>query len=195
MLVNGFLQIPDHTVNRLSSENCPECPTFLDKNECLHECARCGLGRTKHVSKTAREQNYSNQTEDSKKAMLKRYREFYRDYIKRTVQKNARILDVGCAEGFFAAFLQKKGFMSYGLDPYDHLQIYPGLIIHKVLFEEFEDSQPYDLITMIHSFEHFPQHGAILEKCKKLLKTNGKLLIVVPNYGGLWSRLTGKDWP
>lgn len=47
---------------------------------------------------------------------------------------------------------------------------------------------------LIHSFEHMDDRRATLFKCRSLVKQAGRLLIVVPNFGGWWSRAMGGDW-
>ena len=53
--------------------------------------------------------------------------------------------------------------------------------IQEVFFEDFKTNEHYDLIVMGFILEHVENPLIILNKYKKYLKTNGKIIITVPN--------------
>ena len=52
----------------------------------------------------------------------------------------------------------------------------------------------FDIIIMSHTFEHFPEPIKVLNCIKKLLKRNGKCLIIVPNIESYLSILLKSFW-
>jgi SAM-dependent methyltransferase len=51
--------------------------------------------------------------------------------------------------------------------------------------------QAVDRILLMHSLEHAVDPQALLAECWRVLKGNGRLLVIVPSRAGLWSRA---DW-
>jgi len=45
-----------------------------------------------------------------------------------------------------------------------------------------------DRVLLVHGFEHAPQPGPYLDELWRVMKSNGRLLLVVPNRLGLWTR-------
>jgi SAM-dependent methyltransferase len=60
--------------------------------------------------------------------------------------------------------------------------------------DNYSPDLPYDFITLIHCFEHLADPVASLKRLEGLLKPGGRLLIIVPNFGGAWSRLLAGNW-
>jgi hypothetical protein len=50
------------------------------------------------------------------------------------------------------------------------------------------------VITLIHAFEHIADPIGALERIRGMLNPDGLLLLVVPNFGGVWSRLLRERW-
>ena len=57
-----------------------------------------------------------------------------------------------------------------------------GVSIYNISYEEFKTKSRYDLIFCINVFEHLDDWKYLLDKSYKLLKKNGKLIILCPNY-------------
>jgi SAM-dependent methyltransferase len=47
---------------------------------------------------------------------------------------------------------------------------------------------------MWHVLEHLSDPALVLSHVKRVLKPGGRLILEVPNYGSLWSRLLRDDW-
>lgn len=104
----------------------------------------------------------------------------------RTLQASGKLLDVGAGAGamlaaFSAAF---AGWRLFGLDLDQRkapmLKQVPGF---ERLFtqppEEIEEQ--FDLITLVHSLEHFPEPLAMLQKLERRLAPAGRLFVEVNN--------------
>lgn len=67
---------------------------------------------------------------------------------------------------------------------------------HNNLCLVHEDKLPFadqavDRILLVHSLEHAVDPQALLNECWRVLKGNGRLLVIVPSRAGFWSRA---DW-
>lgn len=122
--------------------------------------------------------------------------------IKRYVKlnKDSRVLDIGCAVGTFLQYLRKKYhcFIS-GVDFKEDLE-YPDfdkIDFHCGLFYEQENLQEnsYDLITMWHFLEHDYDPKKTLAKAKTLVKDSGRIIIEVPRLDSVTFKLFKEKWP
>jgi SAM-dependent methyltransferase len=99
-----------------------------------------------------------------------------------------RLLDVGCAEGYFLYLAQKAGYEGTGLDfnPIS-LEIARKLLgassIYQCSVEELGDRFPgtlFAVLTIIEVLEHTADPYQTVHSINKLLKPGGKLFISVP---------------
>jgi SAM-dependent methyltransferase len=96
------------------------------------------------------------------------------------------LLDVGAGSGaMLAAFSARcQGWRLFGLDLDDRKQHALKTIPR---FERLYTTPPeqltgnFDLVTLVHSLEHFPNPGAILRTLSGKLTTDGRLFVQVPN--------------
>jgi predicted SAM-dependent methyltransferase len=102
-------------------------------------------------------------------------------------------LDVGCGSGLLLDIAERRGWRVRGVESSttqsDDARIIRGNFIHSEINDRF------DCISMIHSFEHMEDPTSTLCRCYDLLKPGGALLIVVPNFSGVWAKLTAENWP
>jgi len=99
---------------------------------------------------------------------------------------NGKALDIGCGSGVTLSALNKvlPGWELYGQDldkrNEQRLETNPGFV---ELFECTPENIPgqYDLITLIHSLEHFPSPSGLLKTILTKLSPGGILLVEVCN--------------
>lgn len=123
-----------------------------------------------------------------KRAPLKESKEHYR-WVARTLdpESNGRLLDIACGGGYFLAEVEKKGLDVYGLDFSEvALQIAQNETERANLICGDGEALPFkensfDYVVNLGSLEHFlsPKRG-ILEMTR-VLKKDGKALILLPN--------------
>ena len=101
---------------------------------------------------------------------------------------DARILDVGCGDGFHLKLLQQYGAKSWRLEGVDfdsraaemaekkNLKVHVGSIENLNLPEN-----SFDLAIMIQTVEHVEKPAVVLAAIKRVLKPKGKLVIVTDN--------------
>lgn len=109
------------------------------------------------------------------------------------------LLDVGCGLGAYLCLLRSLGWRVYGIESNRRAALYAqerlGLDVKGVHFEDAVFPENFfDVITMWHSLEHFPDPKRILLKANRLLKPGGLLLIGVPNDASMDRRLFGQHW-
>ena len=114
----------------------------------------------------------------------------------------ARILDVGCGDGFHLKLLEKYGEKSWTLEGVDlderavRMAEKSGLKVYTGSIEELNLAEnAYDLAFMIQTVEHLEKPFEILTAIKNVLKPEGKLVIVTDNTGALdFKMFKGKYW-
>jgi 2-polyprenyl-3-methyl-5-hydroxy-6-metoxy-1,4-benzoquinol methylase len=101
---------------------------------------------------------------------------------------DARILDVGCGDGFHLNLLKRYGKKSWKLEGIDinqraiEMAEKSGLKVHLGSVEDVSlPRESYDLTFMIQTIEHVEKPDRILQSVRELLKPGGKLVIVTDN--------------
>ena len=95
-----------------------------------------------------------------------------------------RVLDIGCADGALLKYL--PNIEEYvGVDP-DLSQ--PGradnaLFIKGFFPKDISNERPFDAITLLATFEHFPpaQQQQLATDCERFLKPGGQVIMTVPS--------------
>ena len=116
--------------------------------------------------------------------------------------ENARILDVGCGDGFHLALLRDFGRTGWHLEGVDasaravaaaarnKLSIHHGLLDEVPLPES-----SYDLVLLIATIEHVDNPPTLLAHTRRLLKPGGRVVIVTDNTATLDFKLfKGRHW-
>lgn len=104
------------------------------------------------------------------------------------LQKDARILDIGCGQGVFIREANKRGYcrvtgITASKEDFDMC----CLSGHQVLWSDFSDitmtDETADFIWCRHALEHSPYPLFTLLEFNRLLSPNGKIYIEVPAPG------------
>lgn len=110
-----------------------------------------------------------------------------------------KLLDVGCGRGDFLAKMRDLGWEVIGLEPDEQLAELAhrrfNLDVRNGTIEQahFPDDT-FDAITVNHVIEHLPDPIGSLQECKRILRKDGKLVILTPNIESLGSQTFGKAW-
>lgn len=112
-----------------------------------------------------------------------------------------RLLDVGCACGYFVEIAQKNGWEAEGLDISEYATAYGrdtlGLKLQTTslkVYESYCQKNYFDLITFWGVFDQLIDPKETLKAAYNLLKDNGLIVIRIPNADNLWVKLAGKQW-
>lgn len=177
-------------------QQCPLCtsknlkvrfPTVRDTADIhVKECNACTLvflSSFDHMSDSFYEE--SNMRENS--IDLNEYRKkTYVNDSRRVKTLEGRIqgktlLDVGCGTGGFINLVNRFSKKVDGLEIDRKLSTMLNEEGIRCYSHMDEIDEKYDFITLFHVLEHIPDPSTFLEKLKKLLKSDGKIIIEVPN--------------
>ena len=110
----------------------------------------------------------------------------------RNLADRARILDVGCGDGFHLSLLREYGKKTWNLEGIDldkraiKAAEDAGLTVHLGSVEEIDlPEENYDLVFMVQTIEHVEKPDAVVKAIYRLLKKGGRLVIVTDNTGSL----------
>ena len=115
---------------------------------------------------------------------------------------NARILDVGCGDGFHLGLLRDFGETTWSLEGVDaskraveaaarnNIRVHLGLLNDVPLREA-----SYDMVLLIATIEHVDDPPALLARVRDLLKPGGRVLIVTDNTASFdFPLFRGRHW-
>ena len=111
-----------------------------------------------------------------------------------------KVLDIGCATGFFLEAARSLGYDPYGIE----LSEYSSNIAKRKFGKEaifngkLEDCdfkpEFFDVITMFDLIEHVRIPSEVLADAARLLKPNGIIMITTPDNKSLSNKLMGRRW-
>lgn len=113
---------------------------------------------------------------------------------KYAMDKSSPIIDVGCGSGYLVDMISDIGFKEVeGCDPFidKECMTCQGNRLYKKTI--FEIDRKYQIITMIHSFEHMNNPFEVLRSGLDKLMDGGTIIIEVPIVGYAWEKY-GTDW-
>jgi SAM-dependent methyltransferase len=120
--------------------------------------------------------------------------------VRRHFDRPGRVLDIGCAAGYFLSVMKDEGWQVTGLEPSDAIRrqaaelIGAENVLGGLLGEVDLEPGSFDLITLWDVLEHIPDPVAALAEARKLLAPGGKLLIETQNVDSRAARLLGPRW-
>lgn len=187
---------------------------FHDGDYRVVECARCGLVYVNPRLPTERlHEMYQDEYWNSDRAKEFGYAQYLSDaenYL-RTYRRRSkvvddykpapgRVLDVGCAAGFFLRVCKDKGWETAGIEiakpMIDYAEQTLGLSdMHRgdLLSVDLAPGS-FDVISMWDVIEHLEEPGKHLARVSELLKDDGILVLETQNVGSRFAKLLGRRW-
>ena len=113
----------------------------------------------------------------------------------KNLDTNNSVLEIGSGSGILLNLLSEnfddinfEGIEPFGegfssLTSLNSLSRENGVSIKNIGYEDLSTNYKYDLIFCINVFEHLNNWRNFLKKMSSLLKKNGKLIVLCPNYG------------
>ena len=183
---------------------CPICNTIsttMKVNTPYHTCGSCGLWFQHPLPPKAYEA-YHEKTMDGgpggELAMDDYSKEINKGlaneiFTKWLGSKPSKILDVGAKYPYLVHCFQQLGCEAYGMDHIDETEDFGKALGVKMLYADFEaiseeqvkewtQVEKFDMISMIHLFEHMYDPIAALRKAKSLLTDDGILFLRLPDH-------------
>lgn len=116
----------------------------------------------------------------------------------RLLRRSGRLLDVGCAAGFFLAEARRyytvqgvelSEFSSTFARDHFGLEVFTGTMQQARL-----PAKSFDLITLWDVIEHVPDPDAVLAEAARLLKADGRLILTTGDIGSAYAQRKGAQW-
>jgi 2-polyprenyl-3-methyl-5-hydroxy-6-metoxy-1,4-benzoquinol methylase len=195
------------------AEGTPTEPLFEDPPFTVLRCSGCGLtfvsprisseqvtdlySESYWRSPAAKDYGYTDYRKDAPH-WLRTYRR--RAEVLPRLSPGSRVLDVGCAAGFFLEVMRERGFDTWGVEVSAPIaeeaqrrlgreRIHVGTL-DNAPYQEGE----FDLVTFWDVVEHLPDPVEVLRQARPLLKPGGLLLIETQNVESRFARLMGRRW-
>lgn len=178
---------------------------LFDLHRPVWRCGRCGLVYAE-PSGTAADARYTESYYN---------RGAYADYMgdRPAIHRNAartlarlerlvagrRLLDVGCAAGFFLEAARARGWEVWGLEVSEYASQFArrrlSLDVRTASILSPPDDLPaLDVVTLWDTIEHLDRPDLALANVRRLLSPQGVLVLSTGDYGSLLRRLTGRRW-
>lgn len=194
-----------------------DCRFAFSKGEfTIVRCKSCGLGRVEPLPNRAElAAYYASDYYDSGpagagyrtdygelEAGLKRTYQHLLDRVARQHPSRSfeRVLDVGCAYGFFLDVVEQRWRSSelVGVDITEEAKRradIKGRAFFRGFFEDVELPEAhFDLVYMGDAFEHVHDPAAVADKLVRVLAPGGVLILTTVDFGSWLARLLGRRW-
>jgi 2-polyprenyl-3-methyl-5-hydroxy-6-metoxy-1,4-benzoquinol methylase len=168
------------------------------------KCKNDGLVRSNPVIKKL---NLPELYKKSKFTYSQEVRNLIESYLKclspilKNLNKNVKILEIGCGNGFILNKLYKMGYKNvYGVEPSTDAVNKANEIIKKnisvsILKENIYKPRIFDLIFFFQTLDHIPNPNNFLMMCNKYLKNGGSILAFNHNVNSISSLILREKSP
>lgn len=126
---------------------------------------------------------------------------YYLDKIINKERDKLSLLDVGCGNGFFMQKAQEMGIKDvFGIEPgkasvMKAPKSLQNRITNNVLKPNIFKRNSFNIITCFHTLDHIIDPNKFLKIIYSLLRTNGKVFLIVHNSDGISVKLFGEKSP
>ena len=113
-------------------------------------------------------------------------------------KKPGKLLDIGCAFGFFLELASKRMWTVRGIElskaAADYTKKNKQQVFNGTLENANYKKESFDVITMFDVIEHVPDPKKTIMKIRDLLKPKGIIAVTTPNIDSLPARILGRRW-
>jgi len=177
----------------------------------IRQCRECGLifhypqpsenelkelyGEDYFISKHSAESGYDNYLRDEEN--ISRTAAKRLAYIEKYQPDKGRLLEIGCATGFFLKTALSRGWDCEGIEFSGFASAYArsqGLKVMSGSVQDYTTENPFDVIALWDVIEHVPSPRKDLLKMRALLKPGGTLVLATPAVDSLTHYLYRDKW-
>ena len=175
----------------------------------IRRCPACGVGETllpdgfnpleiysEHYFKGERADGYADYVGSAEVIRLEAQRLI--DRLVEMGRGGGRLLDVGCAYGFFLDVARER-FNVAGVEVCEAaaascrergLDVETGVLSHRFLMPR----KPFDVVVMLDVIEHLPNPLEVLQLLHGSMSVGGHLMITTGDWGSAMARVAGTHW-
>lgn len=180
-------------------EICPICTNKMQKTitEWHWACVKCQYEKANLLpvinTRSAHALINEADRENGLRSLRNENFEILIDEIKKIKPTGGKLLDVGCAHGWFLD-IAKKDFAVVGVEP--DVYISKSLAKHGVetrlgyFPDVLKSDEKFDVIIFNDVIEHIPNINNVLSQCKDRLNKQGLLVLNLPSSDGFFYRLS-----
>jgi len=114
------------------------------------------------------------------------------------VRRGEHMLDIGCGSGASLLEAQALGAVAFGIEADPNVRAIADQLGLRVHFGSLHDQpfpdQRFELVVLNQVIEHLPEPDMALKLLRERLAPGGRVVLVFPNQGSIWRRLTGMRW-
>lgn len=202
----------------MTTINCNLCGSSSKKTVLVKEkfnivmCKKCGFVYTdklNHVYDSIYGEGYFH-IEDFKNIKYgyrsyEKDREHHKYYFEKKLDfihkylPSGKVLDVGCALGFFLEVAEERGYEPYGIDVSQYatsyaLKNFPENVFCGTFAKAKFKANFFDGLTLFQTLEHLENPLDTLLEARRILKQNGYLIIATPNHNCIMRKIMGRYW-
>ncbi len=173
---------------------------FTANGYSIVKCGGCGQVRTETLNGMKRTQYYEEENFSiyiEKEAMFRRIFRQKLYFLKR-FKKHGRLLDIGASVGLLVDEAKIAGYDALGIEPSKGAvaaaKKHFGISLINKEFSASTVRRPVDIIIINHVLEHVPNAKKIIRDASRALVATGILVIGVPNFQSILSRLKRNRW-
>jgi 2-polyprenyl-3-methyl-5-hydroxy-6-metoxy-1,4-benzoquinol methylase len=176
----------------------------------IRKCGNCGFAYTfqapseAEIGKYYQHADYVSHSDTSQGLFFKVYH-LVREYMlgrKRAIIENhvskGRVLDIGAGTGYFLNHMQQKGWQVDGVEPdagAGHVAAKNFKIALRQKLDDFSNLENfYQSISMWHVLEHVHEPEKYFQIFSKILATDGRVFIAVPNHSSADAKFYAENW-
>ncbi|MCC6672990.1 MAG: class I SAM-dependent methyltransferase [Planctomycetes bacterium] len=183
---------------------CSGCGLVYVSPRCHGEALAAVYGESYWRSEKPREKGYADYASDER-LHLKTFRRRLRLLRRFLPPGRLRVLDVGCAAGYFLRVMRDEGHDVYGVElsaaiarhAVEHLgaaRVHVGTLHSAPRDQGAFVPGSFDVVTLWDVVEHVPDPQALLHEVRSMLAPGGVLVLETQNVASRWARLLGRRW-
>ncbi len=176
---------------------------FSKNKQKLIACNSCGLVSLKKKTKILEDSSIARNLYNNNNSI----KEFIKFHYPREIKKirfiekyinfkNKKVLESNCGSGILINYLKKKSSYTAGLDNklYENFIKKNGHSFYSSINDILTKKTKFDAILSLSELEHKINPILFLKNLKKILSSNGKLILRIPNYNNIYKFLLGYDF-
>jgi SAM-dependent methyltransferase len=189
----------------------PWCQTCDEAGSdyCVRMCQACGTAflwpaPSEAALTSAYASDYYGAGDTKFNPKVERFRDCFSKFRARNLTRGlvagARILDVGCGDGRLLRTIQRVGqYELHGIElpgrAAERAAGTPGIQLHLGTLKATQlSTSAFDLITLVHVYEHLPDPRDTLDRLANLVRPGGRLFLAFPNIASWQARAFRGNW-